>query len=484
MNSADLVESRGGAGWTGAGQRRVTVALIYLVLGAVVLAPVFVVRVPCLGDYLNHLARIHIESAIAESAALQRYYEPHLQWVPYFGMDAPVLLLAPLLGLYQAGLLFAAWIAAARWRRWQRAAVFVPAALLLYLAHVFAFGGYGILIAGYELGQAARRGLPGWRASMAGIATAGAQAVPPVLLAWWLHVDGGFGAVQVTRYGSIQEKIAALLSPVVFPGHDLAMTVLVLMMATGAGTLAWWLATRRARVAPDCIAPLIAIALAAVAMPHVLFNVWGADFRFPLVAVIVLIGGLAPGPRLGRKAAGGVAAALVVVVVLAAVNAGATLLALDGQVTAVRAIVARLPEGVRLLVVDGPDAAPRRVAPDVMTGHIGLVAAIDRNAFVPFLFTGATALRVQPGLRDTASPNAEAVTLPQLREGYSNVAPSGPLPVFGYGGTKYWMGWKDKFDYVLITHFGAPTGGLPGCLQKVADGPIAGLYRVAAPQAE
>ena len=67
---------------------------VYVALTAVVLVPVLAVEVPCLGDYLNHLARIHVLTTIGSSPALQRFYENHWLLVP-----------------------ISAWIC--RWRRWR-----------------------------------------------------------------------------------------------------------------------------------------------------------------------------------------------------------------------------------------------------------------------------------------------------------------------------------------------------------------------------
>ncbi|MEJ0046713.1 MAG: hypothetical protein WDN04_11840 [Rhodospirillales bacterium] len=116
-----------------------------------------------------------------------------------------------------------------------------------------------------------------------------------------------------------------------------------------------------------------------------------------------------------------------------------------------------------------------------MTGHLGLVAAIDRDAFVPFLFTGgdgaAVARRREAG-RIAECRGADAGSV--AREGaVRRDPPSGPPP-YGFGGQMYWLGWPDKFDYVLITHFGAAVGALPPMLRKVAAGGVADLYQVTA----
>ena len=83
-------------------------AAIYLVLTVAVLMPVFAVEVPGLGDYLNHLARVHVLTAVGHSAALQRFYQSNWGLVPYYGMDLPVAAFAQVMTIYHAGRLFVA----------------------------------------------------------------------------------------------------------------------------------------------------------------------------------------------------------------------------------------------------------------------------------------------------------------------------------------------------------------------------------------
>jgi hypothetical protein len=123
----------------------------------------------------------------------------------------------------------------------------------------------------------------------------------------------------------------------------------------------------------------------------------------------------------------------------------------------------------------------RRVAPRDLTGHLAFVAAIDRNAFIPFLFTGTTPLQVRPALQDSASPIAEALSEAQLAEGLAqDDPPSGP-PEHGWGGRVYWLGWRHKFDYLLVQHFGCTGFQPPPVVTLVGHSAIADLYRITPP---
>jgi hypothetical protein len=509
------------------------VAAVYALLAVSVLVPVLSVRVPCLGDTLNHMARIHILTSIDGSPALQRYYERNWRLVPYYGMDVPVALLSRVVGIYAAGrlfvalcvvmpvlaaaslqyavrrsvglvpafaflvsynyllargflaylfsaglavMLFAAWVGTQPWPRWRRSALFAAAALLLYFCHVFAFVAYGILLGGYELGRAARpRGRP-IAAALADLAAAAAQALPVFATVLLLRADGTFGTVNVTRYGSVAAKLGAMLSPLFFPGNPAVIAACVLLPLAGAAAA---LLTRRVRLAPGMWPASAFVSLVAICVPSVLFNLWGADFRVPLIAAILLVGVVVPAANLRRGvpfvALGGLAA----LVLARSADALVTLRALDAQAAQVRQVLAKLPVGARLLVVDADDAAPLRVAPAVVTGHLGMLAVIDRDAFVPFLFTGATPVETRPSMHGSASPNAAAITLAQLQDGFTRTDPASGPPPFGYGGTMYWLGWPQKFDSVLFTHFGAATESLPPVLRRVAHTDVVDLYQIA-----
>src|ERR1700733_8433147 len=92
----------------GGAPSRLTTALIYGLLTAIALVPILSGGVPCLGDYLNLLARIHILTNVGQSADLQRFYLRQWQPVPYYGMDIPVASLSHVMNIYTAGRAFIA----------------------------------------------------------------------------------------------------------------------------------------------------------------------------------------------------------------------------------------------------------------------------------------------------------------------------------------------------------------------------------------
>ncbi len=515
------------------GLERWAVLAVYAVLGAAVLAPVLSVQVPCLGDYLNHLARISILSKIGGTPGLQAFYDPHWKFVPYYGMDVPVLALARVMPIYDAGrifvalcvvlpvaavavlryallrrvglmpafmflfcynhllergfltylfsvslavMVFAGWIASARMGRVWRTALFAVALVLLYLCHAFAFLTYCILVAGYEVGASFRR-RAGVRAAVGEWARAALPAAPALVLGAVSGGNDNVSAAAYNHYGSALDKLGAVLSPLYFPGDPFVLPTLAFLCAVAA------LGARRMVFVRESWPAAVAVALAGAATPSVLFNAWGSDFRLPLVLVMVLIAACTARRRIGRGAVLGVLAILAVLVGARAGAAWVLLHRLDRQVASVREVVAALPRFSRLLIVDAQTEGGGRVAPSEMTGHIGLVAAIDRDAFVPFLFLGNTPILVRPALAHSSSRLSVPVDLRQLRAGLAARDPAGGPPPFGWGGQVYWLGWPAKFDDVLVMHFGTPLGALPGNLRIVRGGDVADLYRIV-PRAE
>jgi hypothetical protein len=135
-----------------------------------------------------------------------------------------------------------------------------------------------------------------------------------------------------------------------------------------------------------------------------------------------------------------------------------------------------MPCGMRLRLVD--TSARTGPLPPWATTHVGMLAVIDRDAFVPNLFTGLGTVRPAPELRAASTPNDSPLSLSELADGLGRSdAPAEDLPN-GRGGRIYWWGWDHKFDYVLILHFDSRSAAVPGILQRVATSSAADLYRI------
>ena len=86
--------------------RNVLIYLFYSLMSIIALYPIFIVSVPNLEDYPNHLARMYIISHYHSSPDLQHFYEVKWMMFPYIGMDATFILLTKILPIYDAGRVF------------------------------------------------------------------------------------------------------------------------------------------------------------------------------------------------------------------------------------------------------------------------------------------------------------------------------------------------------------------------------------------
>ncbi len=501
----------------------------YAVAIAVTLAPFLAMPVPGLGDTLNHLARMHILLGIDRSPDLQRFYVVQWSPVPYLAMDAVVPLLAHLMPLFVAAkvfvaisvlmpclgaatlhavvyrrlslvpaaalllganylialgflnyvfmaglavMLFAAWIATAAWPRLARIALFTPLATLLYLGHAFAFLGYGCAVAGAEM-------LSAWQSSyrprlrvLLNVVAAGVQALPALYFAATLNTASGAPGKLYNHYGDPAEKLMALASPLLFLVDHLQVIVLfasIALVLSVAGRL---------RLPRKVWPATIAVGIAALAAPEILLSTWLTDFRLPLFVMILLLGGLTlmPAPRWRRP----LAAALAVLLAVKSFDTWRVLRITDEQIAQMRQVLTALPRGSRLLVANlsGP---PNGVA--ALSGStiwtMPLLAVIDRDAFVPYLFTGLTTVHMRPAYAASSTPQGGPVTLQQLNEALAGQPPTLSDVEKREGLRIYWHDWPARFDYVLVEHFFAmPPSDLPTNLIQIARGKDIALYKI------
>jgi hypothetical protein len=498
---------------------------VFLALGVF---PLAAVRVPGLGDYLNHLARMHVLTSNATD--LQRFYEVHWTAIPYLAMDmvAPLLVhvlpiyvagklfvlgcaLSPVLGaaalhytvhrrlslvplaawlvaynsllalgflnyLFSVGFalgLFAAWVASAAWPRWRRAALFAPAVLILYFGHAFACADYCLAVAGFELHRMLTRRPFRLRAAVLDAAAALAQALPALVFALTLNVNAGYVGALNTQWGGLAAKLLAVASPVLFFRDAVNLWVML-----GAGLLASVLALR-IRIAPQVWSASLPVAAGAIAMPHVLDSTWGMDLRLPLFLVLLLIGG-ASFPRAPAWRWPAIAAAALLL--SAKSTDGYRLLRdLDSKIAETREVLTGLPRGARLLVVNvAGRGTGTETVPQSTIWHMPLTAVIDHDAFVPYFFSGLTTVRLRPAMLPYGTPNGLPVSMAELRDGatYASPAPLDMSDREGGGGRVYWHAWPRYFDYVLIQRYEAETGPLPAGLAPVAHSLNLDLYRV------
>lgn len=110
-----------------------------------------------------------------------------------------------------------------------------------------------------------------------------------------------------------------------------------------------------------------------------------------------------------------------------------------------------------------------------------MLAVIDRSAYLPTLFTDPTKqpVRAAPARADIDTPYGWPVDYSLLTHDMNGngAAKENPLRP-GVEMHRFWVGWPERYDYVLVTHFGVRGNPVPSRLELVHAGSFFDLYRV------
>jgi hypothetical protein len=313
--------------------------LLLLLLAAL---PVALAHIPGMADLPNHLARHAVLASYGDGGPLDRWFRVDWRWIGNLGVDLPVLLLAPWLGVEGATRLIVALIApltvlgivtlsrAAHGRltggaalalplamaypwafgfinyclsialallvtawwirqppaRWWQALLFGLAALAVFTAHIMGWAVLLILIGAGELSKCRTRG-DLLRASARGLPLL----LPLIALLAWRGGDGGGPLFVYASDALIMRKLmhfVTILRGVNQP-LDLAMTGLI---GLGAVIALGWAGRRRFDPRLGLAGGLLIVA--TLLLPTTLLGSWGADLRLAPVAVLVCLLALAP----------------------------------------------------------------------------------------------------------------------------------------------------------------------------------------------
>lgn len=511
---------------------RHTVVLFYAIAAIVALYPLLGVNIPPLVDYPAHLARLHILSEIERDAALQANYEVAWRLIPNLGMDvfAP---LAALLGAYGTGKLFVAlailtpvagvmalrrvlygtvsyapaltffaaynlclawgflnflfaaglsliayagWIASREAPVTVRIACFAAAAMVLYLAHLFAFAAYALLIGLDTIIQLLNNRGRSIRNMAVAIVVGGSQFLVPgaLMLAAMMAGSGGY-----TQYGTVADKLRALMTPFFSVGTlaDLLLAVLTVLV------IGWAAVTRRLTVAPAMRAPILMLVVVGAVMPVWLMHTWLVDIRMPMIVAFVVIAAA----QLHIKSNRGSMVLLAIVAVLFAVrlmNTADYWSQVDRDYAEFRAAVSVIPQGSRIFSIQPPVADQIERAGTYPHVYWGLpsIAVIERSAFVPTLFTDPEKqiLQAAPSNKIIDTPYGRPPTIENLEEGASRKL-RGAMPELHQNGKSiFWTDWPHRFDYVISLFVQPPSNGVGKLLSPVHAGSYFTIYRVVA----
>lgn len=507
---------------------------------AVLLVPLFLVDVPPLLDYPNHLARMYVLAAGAHDPFLSRMYQQDWAVIPNLAIDLVLPALIHVLPIYVAGRImlvatlllplagaiayhravfrvrsywpFAtaliaynalfilgfmnfliglglALLAAAAWVRWRDSrpvAVALggaAAATALFFVHIFGVGFLALVIGGRELAWLLRN-----RPDRAGIwtrawqdAAIGLTAFLPAVVLYLMAPLGQTPAGMM--WLPWVHKLLWLAEPFLTYDGPVDWVVAVAFL-----TLVYVLARiGRLRAAPGLPITLGVLFAIYLACPFVMKQTGFIDARFPVMIGLLGIAGirpvrLAPRPRLL------LAAVLAVTFLARTASLAAVWYGHNQDVADMRQVIASVPPGARVLVV----AVDPQDAPEYWTNlprgreipyyfriefHLPALLLLEHRAFWPCMFTEH--LQQPVSLRP-----------PYDRIGYPGCQPPDwQSLVVGYSvhpvtPAPYLADWRRNFDDVLLLNAGGAgdlSQYLPGVLHLIAARDVAALYRIVRP---
>jgi hypothetical protein len=339
---------------------------------------------------------------------------------------------------------FAAWIGAAPGLR--RALFFAPISLLLLGAHALGFLFFGFLVAMWELAGAALSPSEERKAALRRLFLVDSIAFLPALglLALALASEGGGLRAVDAPTDFIASRGAVLLSMFrYYADVSAVVTALVSFAALLAGLglgLAFGALQIDRRMACVC-AGVFALMMAT---PEHVAGIWGLHFRFGPALLVLLAASIRFAPQARRSRA--IGAALLGAVLFLQIQHGAPkMAAADAFHDQLRADLALLPKGARLLQAFEPGMALR------LANHAGALAVIERDAYVPTLFTNTSPVGVSPEWRSRHLPAGRLPDLAALAE-----AATAPAPVAANGlwAGDYFNDWPSAFTHVLYMRAG------------------------------
>jgi hypothetical protein len=476
--------------------------VFHLALLLATVAPMLSVEIPPLADLPNHLARLHILANLETIPALKENYQvvptitPNLlvDWmltpmariwsvydvgrafvvasmaITYGGVLLLNVMLSSRLTVWPAlalpilynhafswGFLnfnfgvgvvlwaFALWLCLRKRNAVVRSAALLSISAVLYLTHMLAFGLFAAVVSAHSLSVAYRQNGPRAVAILRELISV----IPPFVLTLvayvlWLENDEAVGK-KLIDYGDITRKPAALVSPTMF-SDSLADGVLLMFYLIAGLHLA---RRKKMLLAENMALPLICLAIICLVMPNTLLGVWGVDFRLPPVLLMLLIAATQPETLMARPQQKMAAIMIATVVMARVVTVWPQLQQANRQFLEFKNATHTIAEGSRVLV-SGDDIPGRLALPERAYLNLALIAVIERNAFVPGLFTGN--MQVRPAARNR---EIDAVVNPAVR---SEDIVLGLDPDFSAyylnrtdhpNGRVYWAGWPKHFDYLV-----------------------------------
>ena len=422
--------------------------VLFLTFLALALGPLVLASPLPLGDYANHLARLHILANLEHSEPLARYYE--IQWgvIPNLASDilvpaamrvfgigvepASVLFVATSLVLTASGAavlnralfgrwsylslgvflllynrhflwgfmnymfaigvmlwLMAAWVLVRERAYWAWRLVFGLPAMALFICHLFPLGVYGLFVLAYEGGRwwRARQAAGATAHGLVNVVLAGIQFLPALGLL--VLASPTAGRVDDILPGSIVNKALGLLD--VFNNYSLPLDVATWLLVLGAVTVG--LRRKAFRLHPAMVLPLVVLTVFYLVLPNGLFSSGGADRRLTAAIGVVAVASLG-GLVLSRRQ---LQVGLLALAALFAVRMGVigwNWVRADSIYAHHREAMRKVDHGARVATLMSAPAFPWLLNPPI--DHISTLLVVHKDAFVNGLFAEPGAQVVMP----------------------------------------------------------------------------------------
>lgn len=472
-------------------------------------------------DYMNHLARTYIQGHLHSEPALQAFYAISYDFVPDLTMDLIVPWLSQVTGIYNAGavtiwlafvLPFAAGLALAKtlhgrvtwgallgslavfnanmawgfvnytassglalfafvlWIRmnpgWRRTLAFLPIGLFVVINHALAFLMFGFLALAWE-GVSFLKAERGSRV----------QFFRQSLLLDLPAMLGGlvFLGLSMLHASDLPRQTAPLYEldlkvETVFTVADFGNAVLAVAISwllVGFFVLGFrqgWL-----MFAPKMSWVVLAFLVLVLVMPTTIFGIWGLHLRFAAPLLIVLAASVVPTEMLKPVQAKAIGALFGGLGFVAFANAAIQMASIDRQADTLRAQLAALPTGQKVLITFYDEESNTPFA-----AHAGALAVIERNAYVPNLFTNTSFVDVAPQMIDLHMPQSKPVYSDELLDWAARPTVASEN---GHWSLSFAADWPNQWDYLLFfkTAEQSALGDLSVC--EISATPTVILYQ-------
>lgn len=495
---------------------------LFAILAVIASIPIALYPWPPFGDYINHLARMHVISAGGADANLARFYQVDWQVIPNLMMDLIVPALGRALNVYLAGQiytaisfalilsgtlalnrqLYGAWsalpliafpllynqvffvgtmnyvfgVGLSLWAltAWAalrerglalRLAVSTLFVLALFFCHLFSVGTYGLGVLAFEMQRLWTRRQEKWRpAALIDFAASGLPFVPTVPL---LLLSPTWGLT------TFRWELAGKLDGLIFVIEAYSHVATILLAAIVVSALAWWTSRRALKFHPFGWALLIVGGLTYFAMPRIMFDTYMADQRLPISLAFMVIA-CAHLTLRGQVMRRGFATLLVLVLAVRVLEVQTVWHELSLETDSFRNSVRLVDRGSKVLVAYA-DPTRGDDMRELWLTHAACLAIIERSALVTTAFTviGKQVMHARADYR--AEVDTEDGTPPSVKQlVQSEDRPAGLQPA-------YWQRWTEDYDYLYVLFTGPNYENPdPALLTPVYAGARFVLYRIGA----